>query len=126
MFVGKHAQNIFFDAVNQKCYEDSLIILKEMYERDFHCEYLTVQLGQFAFFLDTIVISVTKLFESLLIFGKNQSQKMLLLEVTKLTKLLLVLPATNATSKRSFSMMKRIILRKKCYSGPNAGKCRPE
>ena len=97
-----------------------------MYERDFHCEYLTVQLGQFAFFLDTIVISVTKFFESLLIFGKNQSQKMLLLEVTKLTKLLLVLPATNATSKRSFSMMKRIILRKKCYSGPNAGKCRPE
>ena len=73
MFVGKHAQNIFFDAVNQKCYEDSLILLKEMYERDFHWEHLAVQLSQFDFFLDTIVISVTKLFESLLIFGKNQS-----------------------------------------------------
>ena len=33
---------------------------------------------------------------------------MLLPEVTKLAKLLLVLPATNSTSKRSFPAMKRI------------------
>ena len=41
-------------------------------------------------------------------FGKNQSQEILLPEVTKLAKLLLVLPATNAASERSFSAMKRI------------------
>ena len=41
-------------------------------------------------------------------FGKNRSQKMLLPEVTKLVKLLLVLPATNAVSERSFSAMNRI------------------
>ena len=69
-------QNIFFNAVNQKCYEDSL--------------------------------SYNKLFELLVNFGKNQSQKMLLPEVTKLAKLLLVLLATNATSERSFSANKRI------------------
>ena len=79
-----------------------------MYEKNFHWENLTVQLGQFATFLDTSNISVTKLFESLVNFGKNKSQKMLLPEVTKLAKLLLVLPATNATSERSFSAMKRI------------------
>ena len=79
-----------------------------MYERNFHCENLAVQLGQFATFLDTSNISVTKLFESLVNFGKNKSQKMLLPEVTKLAKLLLVLPATNATSERSSSSMKRI------------------
>ena len=32
----KHIQNIFINAVNQKCYEDSLSILKEMYEINFH------------------------------------------------------------------------------------------
>ena len=61
-----------------------------MYERDFHWENVTVQLGQFASFLDTSNISVTKLFESLVNFNKNKSQKMLFSEVTKLAKLLLV------------------------------------
>ena len=79
-----------------------------MYERNFYWENLTVQLGQFAAFLDTSNLSVTKLFESLANFGKNQSQKMMLPEVTKLTKLLYVLPATSATSERLFSAMKRI------------------
>ena len=81
----KHIQNIFIDAINQKCYEDSLSILKEMHERNFHWENLTVQL--------TVL---------------DQSQKMLLAEVTKLTKPLIVLPAITATSERSFSAMKRI------------------
>ena len=54
-----------------------------MYERNFHWENLTVQLGQFAALLDTSNISVTKLFESLVNFRINKSQKMLLPEVTK-------------------------------------------
>ena len=79
-----------------------------MYERNFHWDNLTDQLRQFAAFLDTSNIPVTKLFESLVNFGKNKIQKLLLPEVTKLAKLLLVLPATDATSERSFSAMKRI------------------
>ena len=79
-----------------------------MYERNFNRESWTVELGQFATFLDTSNISVKNLFESLVNFGKNRSQKMLLPEVTKLVKLLLVLPATNAVSERSFSAMNRI------------------
>ena len=39
-------------------------------------ELRTVQLGQFAAFLDASNISVKKLFELLVNFGKNQSQKM--------------------------------------------------
>ena len=57
-------------------------MLKEMYERNFHWENLTVQLSQFATFLYTNNILVAKFFESLVNFGKNQSQKMLLPEVT--------------------------------------------
>ena len=98
----KHIQNIFINAINQKCYEYSLSILKEMYKINFHWENLTVQLGHLS------KISVTKFFESFVNFGKNQSQKVLLPEVTKLAKLLLVLLATNAASERSFSAMKRI------------------
>ena len=79
-----------------------------MHEKNFHWENITVQLGQFTPFLDTSNISVTKLFEALVNFGKNKSQKILLPEVTKLAKLLLVLPATKATSERSFSEMKHI------------------
>ena len=71
----KHTKNIFINAVNQKCYEDSLSILKEMYEKNFHWENLTVQLGQFATFLDTSNISVIKFFESLVKFGKIKSKK---------------------------------------------------
>ena len=41
-------------------------------------------------------------------FGINKSQKMLLLEVTKLPELLLILPTTKATSERSFLAVKRI------------------
>ena len=73
-----------------------------MYERDFHWEKLTVQLGQFAAFLDTTGTPVTKLFESLVNFGEIQSQKILLPEVTKPAKLLLVPPAINATRERLF------------------------
>ena len=64
-------QCILINAVNQKCYEDSLSILKEMYERNFNWENLTVQLDQFAAFLDTSNISATKLFDSLMNFGIN-------------------------------------------------------
>ena len=69
-----------------------------MYERNFYWGNSTVQLSPFDAFLDTSNISVTKLFESLVNFGKNQDQKILLPEVSKLAKLLLVFPATNATS----------------------------
>ena len=79
-----------------------------MCEQDFHWENVTVQLGQFAAFLVTTNISFTKLFESLVNFEKNQSQIILLPESTNFAKLLLVLPATNATSERSFSEMKRV------------------
>ena len=65
-----------------------------MHERNFHWENLTVQLGQFTAFLDASNMSVTKLFEALVKFGKNKSQKMLLLEVTKLAKPLLALLQT--------------------------------
>ena len=54
---------LIINAVNQKYYEDSLSILNEMCEKKFHWENLTVQLRQFAAFLDTSNVPVKKLFE---------------------------------------------------------------
>ena len=48
-----------------------------MYERKFHWDNLTVELGRLGAFLDTSYTSVTKLFGSLVNFGKNKSQKIL-------------------------------------------------
>ena len=48
----KHIKNIFTDWIKQKYYGNSLSILKEWYKRDFHWERLTVQIVQFATFLD--------------------------------------------------------------------------
>ena len=79
-----------------------------MYERNFHWENLTVQLSQFAVFLDTSSISVTKLFESLVNFRKNKIQKLLLPEVTKLAKLLLSYLQPMLQVNGHFSVMKRI------------------
>ena len=64
-----------------------------MYERNLHCENLIVQLRQFAALLYTSYRSITKFVN----FDKNRSQKMLLPEVTKLAKLLLVLSDCNGT-----------------------------
>ena len=40
--------------------------------------------------------------------GLSESQKVLLSQVVKLASLLVVLPATNAVSKRSFSSLRRV------------------
>ena len=40
--------------------------------------------------------------------GMNRSTKVLLSELVKLMKLLLIMPATNAISERSFSVLKRV------------------
>ena len=64
---------------------------------------------QFAnLFQDKPNCSTGKLAEVLSTFGKNKSQKMLLPDVLKLARLFLVMLATNASSERTFSRMKRI------------------
>ena len=59
------------------------------------------------FKISPIVQAIDTLVEVLSIFGKNKSQKMLLPDVVKLARLFLVMPATNASSERAFSGMKR-------------------
>ena len=43
VFAVKHIQKIFINTANQECYEDSLSIRKEIYEKDLHWENLNVQ-----------------------------------------------------------------------------------
>ena len=96
----KHIENIF---IKTQLTKNVTKILS-----NFHRENLTVQLGQLAAFLDTSNISVTKLLESLVNFGKNQSQKCCCPEYPN-----------SQNCERSFSAMKRIktYLRSTTHSG---------
>ena len=52
--------------------------------------------------------TIIDLIEEFKLFGRNVGAKLLLPQVLVLAKLLLVMPATNATSERCFSAMNRI------------------
>ena len=81
----------------------------DVFKNDVNPTNLQVQLEQFAnLFQDKPNCSIDTLVEVWSTFVKSKSQTMLLPDVVKLARLFLVMPATNASSKRAFSWMKRI------------------
>ena len=77
----------------------------QLYTTDFNAHQLQVQLQVFSatFSRETgkkVVISFLQ--------STSQAQRYLLSEVSKVVRLLLVMPASNATSERSFSCLRRI------------------
>ena len=105
----RSVQEIFLNAINGKDSSQQLEFVCDVFKNDLNPTNLQVQLEQFAnLFQDKPNCSIDTLVEVLSTFGKNKSQKMLLPDVVKLARLFLVMPATNASSKRTFSWMKRI------------------
>ena len=104
----KNIQDIFLNAINGKDSSQHLKVVCDVFKNDLNPTNLQVQLEQFANLfqdkpycsIDTLVILPT--------FGMNKSQKMLLPDVVKLARLFIVMPATNASSEKAFSGMKRI------------------
>ena len=84
-------------------------VVCDVFKNDLNPTNLQVQLEQFDnLFQDKPNFLNNTLVEILSTFGKNKSQKMLLSDVVKLAILFLVMPATNASSERTFSGMKKI------------------
>ena len=84
-------------------------VVCDVFKNDLNSSNLQVQLEQFPnLFQDKSNCSVDTLVEVLSIFGKNESQKVLLADVLELTRHFLVMPATDASSERAFSGMRRI------------------
>ena len=101
----KHTENLLLNASSNANYDEEMKIVTEFYKDDLNKEKLATQLQLLPCLFDEAVnISVLKTkFMQL-----TTAQKVLFDEVALLWKLLLCIPATNATSERSFSTMRRV------------------
>ena len=105
----KQLENLVLQAAEGKDYEEELNFVTEFYGSDFNKHSLETQLLTFKTTFPRINNeSVT--FKDVVNFmkGLSKAQKELFSEVSTLVKLILVLPATNAVSERSFSSLRRI------------------
>ena len=84
---------------------DKIQEITEFYDNDFHPDRLQAQLVSLHVneSIDSDLQSILSLLRSL-----NQTEREYYCEVVKLVKLILVMPATNALSERSFSALRRI------------------
>ncbi|XP_066914540.1 zinc finger MYM-type protein 1-like [Clytia hemisphaerica] len=100
-------QQLILKAVNGKEYQEELAFVTTFYKDDFKKSLLETQLSLLPVSLESSrkinISDVLKKFRSL-----SQARKTLLSEVIRVVKLLLVMPATNAISERSFSALKRV------------------
>ena len=100
-------QQLILKAVNGESYEEEFEFLTTFWNNDFKKSLLETQ-------LPTVQISLCSegklnISEAISkIKSLSRTRKNLLSEVTKVVKLLLVMPATNAISERSFSALKRV------------------
>lgn len=87
--------------------EDSSVdqSLAELYSDDFNADLLSAQLSLVHYHVSELRIETVKEFADWFISSPSRPY---LTEVNKLLKLILTLPATNATSERTFSALKRI------------------
>jgi hypothetical protein len=105
----RNIEIVLLNAVNSKEYKSELDTVVNFYGSDFNAQLLETQLhilstsftkepGKVAVILDVI-----KYFKEI-----TQAQKELMCEVCKLLTILLVMPASNAVSERSFSALRRV------------------
>ena len=104
--VYRSMQQILLNALNGNPYEEELNIVLKVFGDDLSKEDLNAQLKNLSFYVVEPILNVKELVSFLQ--NMSQSQKRFLPEVVMLAKLLLVMPATNAVSERSFSALKRV------------------
>ena len=98
-------QELLFKAANGEAYQSELEFVTTFYKEDFS-HLLETQLHTFAHIFSGKKSTLQGIINHLR--GLSPSQRELLSEVYKLLKLILVLPATNAISERSFSALRRV------------------
>lgn len=104
----KHLQELLFKAIKEQDFEPELQYVSQFYGDDVHKANLKCQLQTFA--LDypkentpPNIFDVREYMKSL-----SPAKKQLIAEVCTVLKLILVMPASNATSERSFSALRRV------------------
>ena len=107
----RNLQILLFKACNQEDCEEALEVVCNFYRDDLDRNQLRTQLQTFGTNFNTSqmkdselsIFSIQEYFQSL-----SQPQVDLLSEVARVLQLVLVMPATNATSERSFSALRRV------------------
>ena len=105
-----NVEQLLFKACGGQCFNKELDLVCSFFYDDFNKEDLVAELSTFQKLycaaVEDEVPSVSTIKTALLTL--STSQRMLLNTVCRLFQLLLILPATNATSERSFSALRRI------------------
>ena len=107
--VYKDMQSLLLKAANKACYEEEFNRVSQIYSDDIDCYLLSVQLKLLAVATEDAgykegQVDLMKVMHIL----RNFVSKEAISQVLILAKLLLVVPATNATSERTFSTLRRI------------------
>ena len=107
--VYKDMQSLLLKAANKACYEEEFNRVSQIYSDDIDCYLLSVQLKLLAVATEDAgykegQVDLMKVMHIL----RNFVSKEAISQVLILAKLLLVAPATNATSERTFSTLRRI------------------
>ena len=98
-------ENILLKASKNEPYEEELKSVREMYESDIEMYALETELITLS--RSGVAVHVRSVKEFLGLYKSNMN-KVLYPQLGKILKLILVLPATNAVSERSFSAMRRV------------------
>ena len=99
-------ENLLIKAAKKENYDGELQFLSTFYGADINKTNLQLQLDTFAANLASICNNFTDIRDQLLQI--SPAERMLMDEVMTIMKLIMVMPATNASSERSFSAMRRV------------------
>ena len=109
---------MFLRSLRGEDFEEPLGKVLQLYKDNFKGEKLKVQLETLMYFPESTIDNVKELVE--FVQSLSATTKSFVPQVTVLAKILLVMPATNAVSERSFSAMKPV----KVYLRSTTSDCR--
>jgi hypothetical protein len=103
-------QQLLLKCVRGEDYQREVKLVSEFYRGDIHEANLQCQLRQFATIFECDGKKEEAVLSDVLLYMQEMTnrERLLLSEVVKVLKLVLVMPATNFTSERSFSTLRRI------------------
>ena len=101
-------EQLLLKAVRQEDYSEELKAVTEFYGNDFKEDVLDTQLKSLHFVLSSTHDATTFYDIRAGVKELSNGSKAFISEIVKLLKLLIVMPATNAVSERSFSAMRRL------------------
>lgn len=99
-------QQLLFQAIKGNSYSEELTAVRDLYGNDIDFATLETQLQLLPGIFGNCISNAKELIECFR--NLESSKRNLISDVMKVVKLILVLPATNAISERSFSALKRV------------------